>query len=271
MTENPDLARLAPQVALIAAKAGQAAMEHYTKAEGAVMTKEDNSPLTLADLASHRHIIEKLRELTPDIPILSEESTEDITYDMRRGWRRFWLVDPLDGTKEFIKRNGEFTVNIALMEDKHPVLGAVDAPALGKAYFAWKGGGAYRVTGEEPPTRIHVADYRNRRLMVVASRSHQTPELKQFLDRLGDCDVVSSGSSLKLMMVAEGSAHLYPRIGYTMEWDTAAAQVVVEEAGGQVTDLSGERLGYNKESLRNPYFMVSGEPAYPWLELVEGI
>jgi len=271
LTVETDLAPLAQNVAIIAAEAGVAAMEHYIKADGVVMTKEDSSPLTLADLASHNLIIERLGELTPDIPILSEESGDEIAYEMRKGWNRFWLVDPLDGTKEFIKRNGEFTVNIALMEKGRPVLGAVDAPALGKSYHAWKGGGAYRSIGGGAPVRIHVADYRDQRLKVVASRSHQTPELKEFLDKLGECDIVSSGSSLKLMMVAEGSAHLYPRIGYTMEWDTAAAQVVVEEAGGEVTDLEGHHLGYNKESLRNPFFMVSGNPVYPWHGLVEGI
>lgn len=194
--------------------------------------------------------------------MLSEESKVE-GYEVRKHWKRFWIVDPLDGTKEFIRRNGEFTVNIALIEGNEAILGVVFAPVLGVCYLAARGEGAFKVKNGFQE-RIRASGYKNGPLKVVASRSHRGPELEAFLNRLTGAEFVNMGSSLKLCLVAEGAAHLYPRFGPTMEWDTAAAQCVVEEAGGSVKDLLGRRLQYNKEDLLNHYFIAAGNPPFPW-------
>ncbi len=251
----------------IAREAGAAINEIYKQVSTEVSYKADESPLTAADLASHRIIAERLRELAPKTPLLSEEGA-DLPYEQRRVWDRLWVVDPLDGTKEFIKRNGEFTVNIALVEDGVPVLGVVYAPVLDRTYLAAVGG-AWRRDGDGAarPIRatgtVHTSDAAAE-LAVVASRSHPSPQLTAFLDRLGEHRLVSMGSSLKLCLVAEGAADVYPRLGPTMEWDTAAAHAVVLAAGGRVLDFAGRPLGYNKENLLNPYFIVLGERPIPW-------
>lgn len=219
-------------------------------------SKADDSPLTLADLASHRVIVEGLAKLTADIPILSEESVE-LGYDERSNWQRFWLIDPLDGTKEFIKRNGEFTVNIALIEDGKPVMGVVYAPVLDVCYFAEQGAGAFVQRGTSVAQSIHVTPSRTgEAIKVVASRSHSDARTTALLEKLGAHACISMGSSLKLCLVAEGEAHFYPRLGPTMEWDTAAAHAVVTEAGGTVCDASGMTLRYNKPDMHNPEFFV---------------
>ncbi|MFV1983343.1 MAG: 3'(2'),5'-bisphosphate nucleotidase CysQ [Thiohalomonadales bacterium] len=251
------------KVVEIAVKAGDAIIEVYNSDNFDVQTKGDNSPLTRADLTAHHIIVGALEQLTPEIPVLSEESST-IPYEERKHWTKFWLVDPLDGTKEFIKRNGEFTVNIALIDNQKPVMGVVYAPVLNRTYYAAENIGAYVQYEGNQAQEIHVADYRQQQLKVVASRSHAGPDLQRFLDKIGDYSVISMGSSLKLCLVAEGKAHLYPRLGPTMEWDTAASHAVVNAAGGQVTNLEKESLVYNKENLLNPYFMVCGEPAYEW-------
>lgn len=249
----------------IAVAAGKKIIEIYESADFGVDMKADNSPLTLADLASHELIVASLTKLTPDIPVLSEES-KTIPYRERSQWPRFWLVDPLDGTKEFIKRNGEFTVNIALIEQGRPVLGVVHTPALGVTYYATKGLGAFKVeNGTAQPIKVQVDVSQN--LNVVASRSHAGPETEAFLAALAKdytVNLVSKGSALKLCLVAEGAAHLYPRLGPTMEWDTAAAQCVAEEAGAIVTDTDGKVLAYNKENLLNPFFVVNASPTLQW-------
>jgi len=245
----------------IAIKAGDAIMVVYNSDDFNVELKNDDSPLTRADIAANEVIVAALTKLTPDIPILSEESAK-APYETRKEWTKFWLVDPLDGTKEFIKRNGEFTVNIALIEDGKPILGVVYAPVLKHTYSGAEGLGAFKHEEDNQAKEIKVADHRNQKLKVVASRSHAGPDLQAFLDNLGDYDVISMGSSLKLCLVAEGKAHLYPRLGPTMEWDTAAAHAVVNAAGGQVTNLDKEPLQYNKANLLNSYFMVVGKPAY---------
>ena len=239
----------------IAKQAGDAIMVVYNSDDFNVELKNDDSPLTKADIAANDIIVAALAELTPDIPILSEESAK-APYETRKEWTKFWLVDPLDGTKEFIKRNGEFTVNIALIENGKPILGVVYAPVLKHTYSGAEGIGAFKQEENNPAQEIKVADHRNQKLKVVASSSHAGPDLQAFLDSLGDYDVISMGSSLKLCLVAEGKAHLYPRLGPTMEWDTGAAHAVVNAAGGQVTDLDKEPLQYNKENLLNPYFIV---------------
>jgi 3'(2'), 5'-bisphosphate nucleotidase len=246
--------------------AGQRILEVYRRDFG-VEHKHDQSPLTEADRVAHELIVARLRALTPPLPVLSEESTAS-EYSARATWQRFWLVDPLDGTKEFIKRNGEFTVNIALIEHGRPVLGVVHVPVRGETYSACTGVGAFRQKGGAAPESIHVRRFTGTRPMVVASRSHAGKETEAFLHSIGEHDVTSMGSSLKFCLVAEGKADVYPRLGPTMEWDTAAAQCVVEQAGGRVTDVHGHALRYNKPDLHNPWFIVSGVGEYDWLRHV---
>jgi 3'(2'), 5'-bisphosphate nucleotidase len=240
----------------IAHLAGVAIMEVYRSGESGEISKADSSPLTLADLAAHRIIVAELAKLTPGIPVLSEEAA-DIPYSERSLWCRFWLVDPLDGTKEFIKRNGEFTVNIALIENGKPMLGVVYAPALDVSYYGLQGAGAFMRHGGAAAQPIaakpHVA---GASIKVVASRSHSDARTEALLKQLGNYECISMGSSLKLCLVAEGVANFYPRLGRTMEWDTAAAHAVVNAAGGIVCDRSGLALHYNKPDLHNPEFMV---------------
>jgi 3'(2'), 5'-bisphosphate nucleotidase len=267
MRVSVTLKELLPQIVSLSHAAGDAIMKIYSSDDFGTTYKDDNSPLTKADTAAHQLIVKGLKALNPDVPVLSEESKQ-IDYETREMWSSYWLIDPLDGTKEFLKRNDEFTVNIALIQDGVPVLGVVFAPALDFSYFAAKDADAFRQDGNTEPVPIRVGDYRKGQLKVMITRSHSSPELMEFLKKVGDCEIVSAGSSLKLCRVADGGAHFYPRLGPTMEWDTAAAQCVVEQAGGAVTDLSGDPLRYNKPDLLNPYFMVTGSPPYPWPELL---
>jgi 3'(2'), 5'-bisphosphate nucleotidase len=253
----------ARQLLDIAREAGAAILEVYRQ-DFAVQHKGDESPLTAADLASHRVITERLNTLTPDVPVLSEEGA-DIPFDTRSAWARYWLIDPLDGTREFVKRNGEFTVNIALIVDGAPVLGIVHVPVSGKSYVGEVGEGAWKVDEKDHAAPISVRKQRPPTVRIAGSRSHAGDSLKRFLDQVGDHEIVSMGSSLKLCLVAEGAADIYPRLGPTSEWDTAAAQAVVEAAGGRVTDTQGETLRYNtKESLLNPHFLVFGDQDAQW-------
>jgi 3'(2'), 5'-bisphosphate nucleotidase len=262
MTEHT-LESLAAEVGDIAAAAGQAILEIYAK-DFEVTHKADESPLTQADLASHRLIRDALARLTPNLPLLSEESAE-IDFETRASWPEYWLVDPLDGTKEFVNRNGEFTVNIALIREHEPILGVVHVPVTGVTYTGIVGAGASRrVTGSEPaPIRVRVPSAQPVR--VVGSRSHANPRLRQYLELLGDYELVSMGSSLKFCLLAEGKADLYPRLGPTSEWDTAAAHAVVLAAGGRVVTLDNRPLQYNrKPSLLNPEFLVFGDAQRDW-------
>lgn len=236
--------------------AGDAIMKIYNSSDLGITQKTDNSPLTQADLAAHQVIVKGLAELSPRYPILSEEAA-GIAYEERRSWLRYWLVDPLDGTKEFIKRNGEFTVNIALIENGKPILGVVYAPVLDVCYYAVQGMGAFVRRASSSPQSIRVKTTQmNEVIKVVASRSHSDERTQGLLDGLGSYGSISMGSSLKLCLVAEGSAHFYPRLGPTMEWDTAAAHAVVNAAGGIVCERSGKTLHYNKANLLNPEFFV---------------
>lgn len=266
MRPEMNRAELVAHVALLARVAGARVMEIYAAGGVEVQSKADASPLTAADLASHHAILAGLAQLTPQWPVLSEESAK-ISWDERKNWQRYWLVDPLDGTKEFINRSGEFTVNIALIEDGFPVLGVVYAPAIDRLYHASKGLGAFREM-DAKTIRIKVAAHAGEKLKVVASRSHRGDKLDDFLAGIGEHESLSMGSSLKFCLVAEGSADLYPRLGPTMEWDTAAAQCIVEEAGGAVEDLAGNRLKYSKSNLLNPEFMVFGAPISYWRALI---
>lgn len=233
-----------------------------------VARKTDESPLTEADLASHRIIVEGLEALSPALPVLSEESA-DVDFATRARWRRYWLVDPLDGTKDFVKRNGEFTVNIALIEGHAPVLGVVAAPVTGVCYAAGRGLGARRYDADGPSSVLRVRRSAAKPWRVAASRSHADERTEAFIRNLGPTERVSVGSSLKFCLLAEGGIDVYPRFGPTCEWDTAAAQCVVEQAGGRVTDLGLEPLRYNTgESFLNPYFLAFGDRAVDWREFL---
>lgn len=249
-------------VVAIAQKAAEAILEVYNTDFG-VREKDDNTPLTKADLAAHRTIVSALGELTPNVPVLSEESAE-LPYDVRRQWNTYWLVDPLDGTREFIKRNGEFTVNIALIHRGRSRLGVVQVPVTSDVYFAAEGHGAHHRGADGKQERLEVRDAPSP-LVVAGSRSHPGDRLKGYLDALGEHELISMGSSLKFCLVASGRADVYVRLGLTSEWDTAAAQCVVEEAGGRVTDTSMNPLRYNtKDSLLNPEFFVFGDDTVDW-------
>lgn len=250
----------------LAIKAGSAIMEVYQSDDFGVDHKADDSPLTKADLAAHNVIVHGLKELSPEIPVLSEESA-DIDFEERKSWDKYWLVDPLDGTKEFIKRNGEFTVNIALIDQGKSILSVVYVPVSEVSYFAAAGVGVFK---REAGKKQSIMVKKNSRFKptVVGSRSHMSDDVKDYLSRLGQHELVSMGSSLKFCLVAEGKADLYPRLGLTSEWDTAAAQCIVEQAGGRVVTLDGEPLLYNsKESLLNPHFMVFGDKSRDWVNI----
>ena len=227
-------ASMLPEIARIARDAGAAILDVYAN-EFDVTKKADSSPLTIADMRSHEVIVNALQALTPDVPILSEEASE-ISYEERSKWTRYWLVDPLDGTKEFVSRNGEFTVNIALIEQHVPVLGAVFVPVRDTLYLATLENGATRQIGTAPAEVIRIRTPAHAPLRIVGSRSHRDGRLEKYLPRLGPHELVSIGSSIKFCLVAEGSADLYPRFGPTSEWDTAAAQAIVEAAGGDVVE-----------------------------------
>ncbi len=254
------------EVRAIAADAGHRIMEIYQR-DYTVLTKDDGSPLTEADRAAHTLIVSRLKALTPDTPVLSEESAQ-ASYEGRAGWNSFWLVDPLDGTKEFIKRNGEFTVNIALIVGQSPVLGVVAAPAVGVTYWACQGQGAFKQDHGGTVQPIKARDYRGGKARVVASRSHPGKQLAKFLANVaqaqGEPETLSMGSALKLCLVADGTADVYPRFGPTSEWDTAAAHCVVNIAGARISAMDKAPLRYNKRSLLNPWFIVSGAGDYDW-------
>ncbi|MCB1724284.1 MAG: 3'(2'),5'-bisphosphate nucleotidase CysQ [Gammaproteobacteria bacterium] len=253
----------AAQIVALATQAGVEILRVYER-DFAVDQKEDKSPLTEADLASHQVIVQGLGRLYPGIPVLSEEGA-DIPFATRRTWDRYWLIDPLDGTREFVKRNGEFTVNVALIENGAPTLGVVHVPVAGTSYVGVVGKGAWKVGSDGRWSGISVCRPHATPIRVAGSRSHAGDSLARFLERIGAHEIVSMGSSLKLCLVAEGAADIYPRLGPTSEWDTAAAQAVVEAAGGRVTDTQLDVLRYNtKESLLNPHFLVFGDPEEDW-------
>ncbi|MDR7097898.1 3'(2'), 5'-bisphosphate nucleotidase [Lysobacter niabensis] len=232
--------------------------------EFAVEHKDDNSPLTAADLAAHRCIVDGLARITPDIPVLSEESAHEVSAAQRRQWTRLWLVDPLDGTREFVKRNGEFTVNIALIEDGVATFGVVQAPVTGQL---WHGGatlGAFRrEQGSDATLRVRAPAMSP--LRVAASRSHRDERTQAFIDRMGDVEPMGLGSSLKFCRIADGGLDVYPRFGPTSEWDTAAGQCVLEGAGGALFDPQGRPFRYNqRERILNGDFIALGDTALPW-------
>jgi 3'(2'), 5'-bisphosphate nucleotidase len=269
MTDLSEQRRLLDAACAIAREAGRAILEVYGRADFAVARKSDDSPLTEADQVAHRIISGALAALDGSIPVLSEESLPG-DHTMRRSWSRYWLVDPLDGTKEFVKRNGEFTVNIALIDEHRAVLGAVLAPVLDRMYSGVAGLGAWRADARGAPQPIAVRASATTPLRVVGSRSHPTPELAQYLAGLPPHDITDMGSSLKICLVAEGAADIYPRLGPTSEWDTAAAQAILESAGGRMIDLAGLPLRYNsKDDLLNPHFLAFGDQQRDWLAPIQ--
>lgn len=256
-----DLHNLALDLVEVARLAGAAVLEIYHQPEFAVAQKADASPVTAADLASERLILERLRAIAPEIPVLSEESAA-LPFALRKSFHRLFIVDPLDGTREFVGRNGEFTINIALVEEGVPILGVIFAPTLECTWWGAAAIGAYRIDRNLPVERIGIGAGSDE-LRVVASRSHGGEKLEAFLAELPPHRRVSVGSSVKLCRIAEGSADLYPRLSPTMEWDIAAGDAIVRAAGGQVLTPLGEPLRYNKEDLLNPFFAATGARALP--------
>jgi 3'(2'), 5'-bisphosphate nucleotidase len=246
----------------IAIDAGKATLEIYEQ-DFEVIKKTDDSPLTLADQKSNAVIIEGLKALSigGDLPIISEE-TKLLPYSERKDWEYFWLIDPLDGTKEFIKKNGEFTINIALVENHTPVLGVIYVPVQDITYYAIQGKGAFKIEGNGTAQKMHLRDLvPNDELLIVASRSHNSPEVDEYIAakklEFSNVDYVAAGSSLKFCLLAEGKAHVYPRLAPTMEWDTGAGHIIAKEAGAEVLEYGKTtELQYNKENLLNPHFIA---------------
>ncbi len=236
--------------------------------------KADGSPVTNADRRAHAVIERSLQDMTPEIPILSEES-ERAVFDRRFRWSRFWLVDPLDGTREFVSRNGEFTINIALVEPSGPVLGVVHSPVHNTSYCGLEGHGAFMSTDGGSLRSIRVRSRPARNVTMVCSRSHAGANVEQFRKNMarafGTVEMVGMGSSLKICLVAEGVADVYPRLGPTSEWDTAAAQCVLESAGGSMTDVQGNRIRYNKTDILNPWFLACGDPDVDWRRFADDV
>jgi len=248
------------QINSIAQKAGDEIMKIYQQ-DFDVDYKIDNSPLTKADLKSNEIITESLKDLYPEIFILSEENKE-VPYNIRKNWEYFWLIDPLDGTKEFVKKNGEFTVNIALIHKDTPVLGVIYAPVVEIFYYTQKNRGAFKQEKNRKPQRLPIYNHTNNdTLKIIVSKSHYNQETKEFVDNLKNqydkIEFINIGSSLKFCLIAEGKADIYPRLAPTMEWDTAAGQAVVEQAGGEIVEfITQTPLKYNKQNLLNPWFVT---------------
>lgn len=257
----------------IAHDAGELILEVYRDPFD-VEIKGDGTPLTIADQRSHNLICSRLLELTPNIPILSEES-DHIDFDERRRWKNYWLVDPLDGTKEFVKKSGEFTVNIALIHENQPVLGVVHTPVKEWTHWGIHSRGAWKQVKNGPREKIHAKTYNSGHATVVASKSHGQAKLEQFLNNLEHAEssynVTNMGSALKICLVAEGIGDIYPRLGLTSEWDTASADIIIREAGGRIIQTNGNLVVYNKQNLLNPYFLAIGAGDYDWLPLLDGI
>ena len=247
------------EIIKIAERAGSIILSIYQR-DFEIKEKADQSPLTEADMASHKFITESLKRLHPSVPLLSEESL-DIEMAERMSWESYWLIDPLDGTKEFVKRNGEFTVNIAYVQRHRPVFGVVYAPVLGVTYWGGVDIASFKRTEEgQQKIRVRKLPTKTSDIKIVGSRSHQSEAFLAFMNNYPDAELVAMGSSLKLCLVAEGFADLYPRLGLTSEWDTAAAQAIVEGAGGKVVsypDFNPLKYNTNSESLLNPHFLVS--------------
>jgi 3'(2'), 5'-bisphosphate nucleotidase len=261
--KHQDLSKLTEEIRQISRLAGDKILEIY-ETDFSVEEKEDNSPLTAADMAAHNTICDALKELTPDTPILSEESSH-ISFEERQSWNQYWLVDPLDGTREFVKRNGEFSVNIALIENHRSILGVIHIPVTGIAYSASLNNGAYKHKSDKESVKISSKKTDANSITIAGSRSHGNTQQRSFIESLDDPEILAIGSSLKFCLVAEGIADIYPRFGPTSEWDSGAAQCIVEESGAIVVDTDFNTLRYNtKESLLNPSFLVIADNNFNW-------
>ena len=257
MKDTEQLKMYIKKLIVASREAGDAILDVYDKDDLSISAKSDNSPLTQADLASNKILCDALKSLAPEIPIISEEC-DNSDYNIRKEWEYCWIVDPLDGTKEFIKRNGEFTTNVALVHNGKPILGVVYAPVLDEMYYGGAGCGAYLEKMDKTQT-ISATEYRSsdRNLKLVCSRSHLNEATQSFVDEYDHPELVASGSSLKFLKIASGNAHIYPRLAPTMEWDTAAADAILTAAGGEVLDADTMKpLHYNKENLLNPHFVA---------------
>jgi len=268
---TPDLAALIEPLLAIAREAGRHILEIYATAF-TVNEKADRSPLTEADLTSHRVIADRLSELTPNIPVISEEAPARRLAE-RGQWEWLWLVDPLDGTREFVKRSGQFSINIALIHRQVAVLGVIYVPVSGVGYSAYQTGGALKHCPDRPPRPIRTHKLNNRVIRVTtSSRSYRGHLVQAYLGRLGEHDYRSVGGALKSCLIAEGEVDLYPRFGPSGEWDTAAAQVIVEEAGGGLTDMRMRPLRYNaRPTLINPDFFVFGDRDRDWSQYLPSL
>lgn len=257
------------EVVFLAKQAGDQVLNIY-QSDFTVEYKTDKSPITVADLASHDCICQGLRHLTPDLPIVSEESVP-ITFEKRQCWEKYWLIDPLDGTKEFLEKNGEFTINIALIEQNTPILGVIFVPSMNICYFARKGLGAYKQIGQTQPKIMHSRVYKEEQtITAVISRRHGMEQLKKFLAQFSSLNLLYCGSALKFCWVAEGLADMYPRFSPTFEWDTAAGQCILNEAGGVVIDNTGQELQYNRSSsLQIADFLAIADKQHHWLHYLK--
>ena len=266
-----DLSRYLPQVITIARGAGKLILDCYQHHQYQAFTKADDTPVTSADLAAHQFILEQLQQLTPDIPVLSEEAT-DISFQQRQLWERYWLVDPLDGTQEFIARSGDFATVIALVEHNQPIMGVVYAPTSDVSYYAYAGQGAWKITSDQQHHAIHCHHHteNTHQITLAISRRQNIRRIHQHLTQDWHYDLIPLGSAaLKACLVAEGAADGYLRLGPTGEWDTAATQCIVQEAGGQLLSTDFDALTYNlRSSLENPNFIVLGDPNLPWQRIL---
>ena len=249
------------EIVNISVDAGEVILNYYNENVD-VIYKDDESPLTKADLASHKIITDSIKKITPDIPILSEE--EFIDWKIRKKWKKYWLIDPLDGTKEFIKKNDEFTVNIALIENNRPILGVIYTPALNELFYSIKNFGSYKILTKKKlntlkeAKRISINKKKSNKVKIVGSRSHSNPILEKWVNKnFNEFDILQKGSSLKFCLIAEGSADIYPRFGPTSEWDIAAGHIILEEAGGKLKSIDNKEILYNeKENILNPEFFA---------------
>ena len=267
MFADNELKDLSSEVNHIACQAGKIICKYFN-ASYEVELKNDKSPVTTADIAANDYIERQLNSLTPKIPRISEES-ENTSYQERRHWDTFWLIDPLDGTREFVKNHPDFTVNIALVHNQQPILGAIYLPVGDQLYFANSSSYAYRQDQSQAPIEIQVSDNVNNVPRVCASRAHAGKTMQRFLNIIGEHQLISRGSSIKSCLVADGSADIYPRFGPTWEWDTAAAQCILAQAGGFLTTLDMVPLSYNKESLLNPSFVAFANKQHEWAEPIK--
>ncbi|MFH4788933.1 3'(2'),5'-bisphosphate nucleotidase CysQ [Vibrio alginolyticus] len=272
MPMTKDLSHLLPQVIEIARSAGQMILEIYEKKQYEAYTKSDETPVTSADIAAHKFTTERLSDLTPDIPVLSEEDA-DISLEQRAQWERYWLVDPLDGTQEFIARSGDFATIIALVDNNRPTMGVVYGPVSGVTYYAYNGKGAWKIPDMSDSVKIHTHKHEQpeQSIAIAISRRQDINRITNRMSSAWNYDLIPLGSAaLKACLVAEGAVDCYLRLGPTGEWDTAATQCIVEEAGGRILSTQLEPLSYNeRETLENPNFIVLGDADLPWNEILQ--